>query len=75
MPIMEGVFAKGCEPVEFGNFKRIDNDYYCTVDKAVLAEGGPLTFLLGGVRTGPRCRGGRVRRASVRMIQSRRRAP
>jgi hypothetical protein len=39
------VFAKGCEPVEFGNFKRIDNDYYCTVDKAVLAEGGPLPFL------------------------------
>ena len=39
------VFAKGCEPVEFGNFKRIDNDFYCTADKAVLAEGGPLPFL------------------------------
>jgi hypothetical protein len=39
------VFAKGCEPVEFGNFKRIDNDFYCTVDKAALAEGGPLLFL------------------------------
>jgi len=39
------VFAKGREPVEFGNFKRIDNDFYCTVDKAVLAEGGPLPFL------------------------------
>src|SRR5262249_41980907 len=38
------VFAKGCEPVEFGNFKRIDNDYYCTVDKSALAEQGPLTF-------------------------------
>jgi hypothetical protein len=38
-------FAKGREPVEFGNFKRIDNDFYCTVDKAVLAEGGPLPFL------------------------------
>jgi hypothetical protein len=38
------VFAKGCEPVEFGNFKRIDNDYYCTVDKSDLAEGGPLPF-------------------------------
>jgi hypothetical protein len=39
------VFAKGCEPVEFGNFKRIDNDFYCTVDKSALAEGGPLLFL------------------------------
>ncbi len=35
------VFAKGCEPPEFGNFNRIDNDYYCTVDKAVLVGGGP----------------------------------
>ena len=42
------VFAKGCEPVEFGNFKRIDNDYYCTVDKSALAEGGPLPFLWAG---------------------------
>jgi hypothetical protein len=41
------VFAKGCEPVEFGNFKRIDNDYYCTVDKSILADGGPLLFLWG----------------------------
>jgi hypothetical protein len=39
------VFAKGCEPVEFGNFKRIDNDFYCTVDKSALAEGEPLLFL------------------------------
>jgi hypothetical protein len=39
------VFAKGCEPVEFGNFKRIDNDFYCTADKLALAEGGPLPFL------------------------------
>ena len=39
------VLANGCEPVEFGNFKRIDNDFYCTVDKAALAEGGPLLFL------------------------------
>src|SRR5439155_23627718 len=39
------VFAKGCEPVEFGNFKRIDNDYYCSVEKSVLAEGGSLPFL------------------------------
>jgi hypothetical protein len=39
------VFAEGCEPVEFGNFKRIDNDYFCTVDKSVLAADGPLPFL------------------------------
>lgn len=39
------VFAKGCEPVEFGNFKRVDNDYYCTVDKVILAEGGALPFI------------------------------
>src|SRR5262249_1591457 len=31
-----------------GNFKRIDNDYYCTVDKSTLAEGGPLPFLWAG---------------------------
>jgi hypothetical protein len=39
------IFAKGSEPVEFGNFKRIDSDYYCTVDKMDLAEGAPLPFL------------------------------
>jgi len=39
------VFAKGREPVEFGNFKRIDNDFYCSVDKETLAENGPLPFL------------------------------
>ncbi|MCI0640805.1 MAG: hypothetical protein L0Y72_02430 [Gemmataceae bacterium] len=39
------VFAKGCEPTEFGNFKRIDNDFYITVDKSALAEGEPLPFL------------------------------
>jgi hypothetical protein len=29
------VFWKDCEPVEFGNFKRIDSDYYRTVDRAL----------------------------------------
>jgi len=44
------VFAKGCEPLEFGNFKRIDNDYYCTVDKLTpggrraIAPASPPTF-------------------------------
>ena len=41
------VFAKGCEPLEFGDFKRIENDFYCTVDKDALAEGGQLVFLWG----------------------------
>jgi hypothetical protein len=44
------VFAKGCEPVEFGNFKRIDNDYYCTVEKSALAEDGPFPFLWAAYR-------------------------
>src|SRR5262249_12148681 len=39
------VFADGCEPVEFGNFKRIGNDFYCTADKTALAKGEPLLFL------------------------------
>jgi hypothetical protein len=39
------VFAKGCEPREFGDFHRVDNDFYCTVNKSALAEGGPLLFL------------------------------
>jgi hypothetical protein len=41
------VFAKGCEPVEFGDFKRIENDYYCTVDVEALAADEPLPFLWG----------------------------
>jgi hypothetical protein len=39
------VFAKGCEPREFGDFHRIDNDFYCTVDKSALTDGEPLLFL------------------------------
>lgn len=44
---VSGIFvcSQACEPVEFGNFKRIDNDFYVTVDKSALAEGGPLPFL------------------------------
>lgn len=41
------VFSKGCEPVEFGNFKRIENDFFCTVDKEALAANGPLPFFWG----------------------------
>jgi hypothetical protein len=39
------IFAKGCEPPEIGNFRRIDNDFYCTADKAAMAEGGPLPYV------------------------------
>ena len=39
------VFAKGQEPQEFGNFKRIDNDFYCTADKAEMLAGSQPLFL------------------------------
>jgi hypothetical protein len=39
------VFAKGSEPAEVGDFRRIGDDFYCTVDKGDLAAGKPLVFL------------------------------
>lgn len=39
------VFAKGSEPAEVGDFRRIGEDFYCTVDKDNLAAGKPLSFL------------------------------
>jgi hypothetical protein len=39
------VFAKGSEPAEVGDFRRIGEDFYCTVDKADVAAGTPLLFL------------------------------
>jgi hypothetical protein len=39
------VFARGCEPPEVGDFRRIGEDFYVTVDKADLAAGKPLIFL------------------------------
>ena len=38
------VFAKGCEPAEVGDFRRIGEDFYCTVDKEHLVTGVPLMF-------------------------------
>jgi hypothetical protein len=39
------VFAKGCEPPEVGDFRRIGEDFFCTVDKDDLAAGArPLFF-------------------------------
>lgn len=39
------VFAKGCEPAEVGDFHRIGEDFYCTIDKNDVQAGKPLTFL------------------------------
>lgn len=38
------VFARGSEPAEIGDFRRIGDDFYCTVDKDDLANGKPLLF-------------------------------
>jgi len=39
------VFAKGCEPVEMGDFRIDGDDYYCTVDEAMLEQACPVVFL------------------------------
>ncbi len=39
------VFARGAEPPEVGDFRRIGEDFYVTVDKDDLAAGKPLVFL------------------------------
>ena len=39
------VFVRGAEPVEIGDFRRIGEDFYVTVDKDDLAAGKPLLFL------------------------------
>lgn len=38
------VFAKGCEPREVGDFRRVGEDYFCTVDKAALDQHDPLLY-------------------------------
>lgn len=38
------VFARGCEPPEVGDFRRIGEDFYCTVDKNDLHDGKSLLF-------------------------------
>jgi len=39
------VFARGTEPAEIGDFRRIGEDFYVTVDKDDLAAAKPLMFL------------------------------
>src|SRR5438128_9804245 len=39
------VFARGCAPAEIGDFRRIGEDFYVTVDKEDLAAGKPMLFL------------------------------
>jgi len=39
------VFARGTEPAEIGDFRRIGEDFYVTVDKDELAAGRPLVYL------------------------------
>jgi hypothetical protein len=39
------VFARGCEPAEVSDFRRIGEDFYVTVDKEHLEAGKPLLFL------------------------------
>jgi hypothetical protein len=39
------VFARGMEPAEVGDFRRIGEDFYITVDKEDLPAGKPLLFL------------------------------
>ncbi|HET6881174.1 MAG TPA: hypothetical protein VFI31_13520 [Pirellulales bacterium] len=43
-PIGIFAFAKGAEPAEVGDFRRIGDDFYCAVDKHDLAHGKPLVF-------------------------------
>ena len=38
------VFARGSEPAEVGDFRRIGEDFYVTVDKDDLEAGRPLLF-------------------------------
>jgi hypothetical protein len=39
------IFARGTEPAEVGDFRRIGEDFYITVDKDELTDGKPLAFL------------------------------
>lgn len=39
------VFARGTEPAEVGDFRRVGEDFYVTVDNDDLATGKPLLFL------------------------------
>jgi hypothetical protein len=39
------VFAKGCEPPEVGDFRRVGEDFYCTVERDEVISDGPLAYL------------------------------
>lgn len=39
------VWAKGCEPVEVSDFRMMDDDFYCTVDKDDVHAGRPFLYL------------------------------
>jgi hypothetical protein len=39
------VFAQGCEPAEVGDYRRIGEDFYCTVDEECLRAGDPSLFV------------------------------
>jgi len=39
------VFSKGCEPPEVGDFRRVGEDFYCTVDREDVISDGPLAYL------------------------------
>jgi hypothetical protein len=38
-------FAKGCEPPEVGDFCRVGEDFYCTIDRELLDKEGDLLYL------------------------------
>jgi len=44
------VFARGNEPCEVGDFRKVGEDFYITVDKEDLAAGRPLVFLEAAYR-------------------------
>jgi hypothetical protein len=45
------VFARGCEPSEVGDFRKLGEDFYVTVDKEDLAAGKALLFLDSAYKT------------------------
>jgi hypothetical protein len=46
------VFAKGCEPPEVGDFRRVGEDFYCTVDRDPPSGGKTVGVSGGSVSSG-----------------------
>jgi hypothetical protein len=44
------VFAKGYEPIEIGDFRIIENDFFCTADETMLEQDVPLLFVEAAYR-------------------------